>query len=100
MTRLLDFGIDRIRNIIMDMATLSEKSVRTAIVSYEKGTSARNQVFDWSEQLRMLQEEVSDLAIEILARYKPVESDLRLLSICLVISYGFICIERLYLVIY
>jgi len=89
MTRLLDFGIDRIRNIIMDMATLSEKSVRTAIVSYEKGSSARNQVFDWSEQLRMLQEEVSDLAIELLARYQPVASDLRFIRSCMEISYGF-----------
>ena len=76
MTRLLDLGIDRIQNIIMDMAKLSEKSVTTAIESYEKGTSTKKVIFEWSEQLRVLQDEVSDLAIELIARYQPVATDL------------------------
>ena len=89
MTRLLDLGIDRIHNIIMDMAKLSENSVFTAIESYQKGTHVKKQIFDWSEKLRVLQEEVSDLAIELIARYQPVASDLRFIKSCMEISYGF-----------
>lgn len=89
MTRLLDLGIDRIRNIIMDMAELSERSVLTAIESYEKGTKTKRKIFEWSDQLRMLQDEVGDLAVELIARYQPVATDLRFIRSCMDISYGF-----------
>ena len=73
----------------MDMAKLSENSVFTAIESYQKSTLVKKQIFDWSEKLRVLQEEVSDLAIEMIARYQPVASDLRFIKSCMEISYGF-----------
>jgi phosphate transport system protein len=72
----------------MDMAALSERSVVTAIDSYEKGSSAKKQIFEWSEQLRVLQDEVAELAIELIARYQPVASDLRYIRSCMEISYG------------
>ena len=89
MTRLLDLGIDHIRNIIMDMAKLSEDSVVTAIKSYQEGTHVKKQIFDWSEKLRILQDEVADLAIELIARYQPVATDLRFIKSCMEIAYGF-----------
>lgn len=89
MTRLLDLGIDRIRNIIMDMAKLSENSVFAAIESYEQSTHFKKQIFDWSEKLRILQDEVSDLAIELIALYQPVATDLRFIKSCMEIAYGF-----------
>jgi len=73
----------------MDMANLSEKSVTTAIESYEKGASTKKVIFEWSEQLRVLQDEVGDLAIELIARYQPVATDLRFIRSCMEISYGF-----------
>ena len=73
----------------MDMAKLSENSVFTAIESYQESTLVKKQIFDWSEKLRVLQEEVSDLAIELIARYQPVASDLRFIKSCMEISYGF-----------
>ena len=73
----------------MDMANLSENSVFTAMESYEKGLNVKMQVFEWSENLRRLQEEVGDLAIELIARYQPVASDLRFIISYMEISYGF-----------
>lgn len=89
LTRLLDLGLNRISNIIMDMANLSVRSVDTAIDSYEKGTGSEQQIFEWSEQLRMLQDEVAELAMELIARYQPVATDLRFIRSCMEISYGF-----------
>ena len=89
MTRLLDLGIDRIRNIIRDMARLSEQSVFTSIESYDKGTGVKKQIFEWSEKLRVLQDETADLAIELIARYQPVATDLRFIRSCMEIAYGF-----------
>src|SRR5439155_23626563 len=89
MTRLLDLGIDHIRNIIMDMAKLSENSVFTAIESYEKGVDVKTQIFEWSETLRVLHEEVADLEIELIVRYMTVAGDVRFIRSCMDISYGF-----------
>lgn len=89
MTRLLDLGIKRISNIIMDMANLSVRSVDGAIESYEKGTGSKDQIFEWSEQLRVLQDESTELAMELIARYQPVATDLRFIRSCMEISYGF-----------
>jgi len=47
--------------------------------SYEKGLNIKMQIFEWSDKLR-LQEEVADLAIELIARYQPVASDLRFMN--------------------
>ena len=73
----------------MDMANLSLCSVNSAIESYEKGTGSQQQIFEWSEQLRILQDEVAELAMELIARYQPVATDLRFIRSCMEISYGF-----------
>ena len=73
----------------MDMANLSVRSVDTAIESYEKGGGTKDQTFEWSEQLRVLQDEVTELAVELIARYQPVATDLRFIKSCMEISYGF-----------
>ena len=90
MTRLLDLGIEHIHNIVMDMAKLSERSVFASIESYERGTSTiKKQIFEWSENLRLMQDEVSDLSIELIARYQPVATDLRFIRSCMEIAYDF-----------
>jgi phosphate transport system protein len=71
------------------MAALSEQSVFTSIESYDKGNSVKKQIFEWSEKLRVLQDETSDLAIELIARYQPVATDLRFIRSCMEIAYGF-----------
>ncbi len=73
----------------MDMTKLSEYSVVIAIGSYQESTSVKKQIFEWSEKLRVLQDEVADLAIELIARYQPVATDLRFIRSCMEISYGF-----------
>jgi len=75
--------------MVLDMAGLSENSVSTAIDAYVQGKDLRKRIYDWSEELRMLQDEVSELAVEIIARYQPVASDLRFIKSCMEVSYGF-----------
>ena len=89
LTRLMDIGLERLKNMTLDMARLSEKTVSTAIDAYKEGQNVTEQIFRWSDELRILQDEVSDLAIEVIARYQPVASDLRLIKSCMEISYGF-----------
>jgi phosphate transport system protein len=89
LTRLLDIGLERIKNVIMDMAHLSEASVNAALDSYQKGITARSQIFEYSEELRVLQTEVVDYATELIARYQPVARDLRFIQSSMDIAYGF-----------
>ncbi|MEM4298235.1 MAG: PhoU domain-containing protein [Nitrososphaerota archaeon] len=88
-TRLIDTGLERLKNIVLDMAHHSEKTVATAIDAFMEGKDVSSKIFSSSEELRMLQEEASELAIELIARYQPVASDLRFIKSCMEIAYGF-----------
>lgn len=88
MTRLMDMGLDKLNGLLNEMATISEDAVETAIRAYDKGEKG-TQVEKWSEQLRSLHNQVSELSIELIARYQPVASDLRYIKACFEISYGF-----------
>lgn len=89
MTRLLDLGIQHIQQIVMDMSRISGDSVLRSIESYEKNVNVKKEIFEWSEMLRVMQDEVADLAIESIARYQPVATDLRFIRSCMEIAYGF-----------
>jgi len=89
LVRLLDLGLERLKNMLIDMGYFSEQTVSTAIDAYTQNKDLINEVYSASERLRMLEEEVSELAIELLARYQPVASDLRFIKSCLEIAYGF-----------
>jgi phosphate transport system protein len=77
MTRLLDLGIQHIQQIVMDMSRISGDSVLRTIESYEKNANVKKEIFEWSEMLLVMQDEVADLAVELIACYQPVATDLR-----------------------
>lgn len=87
MTRLLDLGIERTRDIIGEMSKISQICVSTVLESYTEGNVKKREMSDWADKLRTLQEEVSDLAFELIARYQPVATDLRYIRSCLEVSY-------------
>ncbi len=86
---MMDMGLERLSNMLLDMAAISEKAVETAIESYVKGRDMREEVFQLSEELRWYQDEVAELAVELIARYQPVATDLRYIRSCMEIAYGF-----------
>ena len=89
MPRLMDMGLERLSNAIADMGTLAQESVLKAIQAYAKGEQITQEAFNRSTQLSMLATEVEELAVELLARYQPVATDLRLIKSSLEIAYGF-----------
>jgi phosphate transport system protein len=56
----------------MKMPDLSMHFVDTAIELYETGDGDKSQLFEWSEELRVLQDEVTEFAVELISRYQPV----------------------------
>ena len=88
MPRLIDLGLEKLTNMIVDMADLAQKAVMNAITAYQQQDGMSSvKILHLSEQLRLLREETSGLAIEILARYQPLASDLRFIKSCIDIAY-------------
>jgi phosphate transport system protein len=88
MARLMDLGMERLTNLLLEMGKLSEQTVATAIEAYHMGKNLQD-VNRWSNKLRQLDDQVSELSIELIARFQPVASDLRYIKACMEISYGF-----------
>jgi len=88
MPRLMDMGLDQLNSLLLEMATLSQQAVSASISAYSQGGKG-TEVKEMSHRLHQLHRQVSDLSMEMIARYQPVASDLRFLKASLEISYGF-----------
>jgi phosphate transport system protein len=85
----MDMGEERLQNAIVDMAGLAQDSVVKAIEAYEKGQRGTDAARKRAYELAKLSAEVEELGVDLLARYQPVATDLRLIKSCLEIAYGF-----------
>lgn len=88
MARLMDMGLDRLNSLLLEMASLSQSAVTASIEAYVKGGKGA-EVRQNCERLQDLHRQVSDLSMEVIARYQPVATDLRFIKACFEISYGF-----------
>ncbi len=72
------------------MARSSQDAVIKSIESYiDDDLTAKNEILELSSKLVFLQNEVSELTIDLIARFQPVATDLRFIKACMEISYGF-----------
>ena len=85
----MDMGLSRLQNAVVDMAGLAQESVMKAIQAYTKGEKITQEALKRANELSTLAAEVDELAVELLARYQPVATDLRFIKSCLEIAYGF-----------
>lgn len=84
----MDMGLDQLNSMLLSMAGLSRQAVSASIEAYSQGGKGA-EVQQMADRLQALHRQVSDLAMEVIARYQPVATDLRFLKACLEISYGF-----------
>jgi len=71
------------------MGEMAYKAVSLSLQNYIEGTDAIAQVQDLSETLIVMAEEAEDKAFEVMARFQPVASDLRVLKSYIKITYDF-----------
>jgi phosphate transport system protein len=89
MPRLMDLGISSVSETLAEMGDLAQGSLQIALDSYLQNNGSRMKVFEFSEKLRSLEDEVGDIATEIVARYQPVAKDLRFIRASMEIAYIF-----------
>jgi len=89
MSRLIDTGLEQLASMLLRMGELAYKTVSLSIMSCIEGTSGYEQVRNLSETLVSMGGEVEDKAFELISRFQPVASDLRILKSYMKIAYDF-----------
>jgi phosphate transport system protein len=75
--------------MLFRMGELAQKTVSLSIINYLEGTHDYKQVKELSATLSSMADPVEDIAFEIIARFQPVASDLRIIKSYMKICYDF-----------
>jgi phosphate transport system protein len=89
MKRLIDAGLEQLASMLFRMGELAQRTVSLSIMNYLEGTRSHTQVKELSETLSEMADPIEDTAFEIIARFQPVASDLRILKSYMKICYDF-----------
>jgi len=92
--RLIETGLNELRKMIIDMSLYSYASFERASNAIWEYRNISNELIARSYQLMMKREEINSLAIELIARYQPLASDLRYLKSIMEIAYNLLRIGR------
>jgi phosphate transport system protein len=89
LSRLLDTGLEQLTSIVLKMGEAAEKTVRTAIMGFMEGRNVNEEVRELSDMLVTMTVSVEDKAFELIVKYQPVASDLRIVNSYMKIAYDF-----------
>ena len=89
MTRLLDVGLEQLTVMVYRMGEVAEKAVDVSITRFVNGEDATKAVREISDLLATMTVEVENKAFELIAKYQPVASDLRIINSYMKIAYDF-----------
>lgn len=89
LSRLLDVGLEQLTAIVLKMSEVAEKTVGTSIAGFMDGRDVSEQVRELSEMLVAMTVSVEDKAFELIVKYQPVASDLRIINSYMKIAYDF-----------
>jgi phosphate transport system protein len=85
--RPLDAGLNAMSETLLQMADLAERTVEASISAAAQGGRLDAQVRVWSNELQGRYDDVEEKAVELIARYQPVASDLRVIKSNMKIAY-------------
>lgn len=85
--RPLDAGLNMMSETLLQMADLAERTVEASISAAAQGGRLDVQVRVWSNELQGRYDDVEEKAVELIARYQPVASDLRVIKSNMKIAY-------------
>jgi len=85
--RPLDAGLTAMSDVLFEMADLAKRTVSASITAAAQGGKLDVQVRVWSNELQGKYDDVEEKAVELIARYQPVASDLRVIKSSMKIAY-------------
>lgn len=89
MSRILDTGLEELSVILYRLGNSTYDAVSLSLRSCLTGTDNHNQISDLSEAIASLAEKAENKAFELIARFQPVASDLRVIKSYMKISNDF-----------
>jgi phosphate transport system protein len=89
MSRLLDTGLEQLTTTLLRMGDMAEKTIRIAMMGFMNGTDVGDEIRELSETLLAMTVSVEDKAFELMVKYQPVASDLRIINSYMKIAYDF-----------
>jgi phosphate transport system protein len=85
----LDVGLEQLTVIVFKMGEVAERAIGVSIRGFMKGQDVTGPVHDLSDMLNTMTVEVEDKAFELIVKYQPVASDLRIINSYIKIAYDF-----------
>jgi phosphate transport system protein len=90
MSRILDTGLEELSVILYRLGNSTYDAISLSIRSCLTGTDNHAQISDLSEAIASLAEKAENKAFELIARFQPVASDLRVIKSYMKISNDFV----------
>jgi phosphate transport system protein len=90
MSRILDTGLEELSVILYRLGNSTYDAISLSIRSCLTGTDNYDQISDLSEAIASLAEKAENKAFELIARFQPVASDLRVIKSYMKISNDFV----------
>jgi phosphate transport system protein len=89
MNRLIDEGLEQLTVLVYRMGEAAEKAINIAVNGFINGKDTIDPEHEISEMLLTMSVEVENKAFELIAKYQPVASDLRIINSYMKIAYDF-----------
>src|SRR5208337_3852529 len=87
MSRLLDTGLEQLTTVVFKMGDVAERVVNIAVRGFLQGRDVGEEVRELSDLLSAMAVSVEDKAFELIVKYQPVASDLRIINSYMKIAY-------------
>jgi phosphate transport system protein len=89
MTRLLDAGLEQLTVMVCKSGEVAENAIGVSIRGFMNGKDATEAVHELSSILSSMTVDVENKAFELIVKYQPVASDLRIINSYMKIAYDF-----------
>jgi len=87
MSRLLDTGLEQLTTILFKMGEVAQRTINIAVDGFLEGEDVGDEVHELSELLTAMAVTAEDKAFELIVKYQPVASDLRIINSYMKIAY-------------
>jgi phosphate transport system protein len=87
MSRLLDTGLEQLTTILLRMGEVSQRAISVAVEGFALGEDTSADVYELSQTLSTMTVSIEDKAFELIVKYQPVASDLRIINSYMKIAY-------------
>jgi phosphate transport system protein len=89
MSRLLDVGLEQLTAMVYRMGEIAERTIDISVSGFMLGKDVTREVHGFSAILVTLTTEIEEKAFELIVKYQPVASDLRIINSYMKIAYDF-----------